>query len=86
VTADEIADPTVLDLGLSVNGVQRQRSNTRHLIVKIPDLIARASAVYALSPGDIIMTGTPDGVGEIVAGDTIHAWADGVGAMDVAVR
>lgn len=86
VTVDEITDPGVLDFGLRVNGVARQASNTRRLIVDIPDLIVRASAVYELYPGDIIMTGTPEGVGEVVAGDRIHVWIDRIGAMDVVVR
>jgi 2-keto-4-pentenoate hydratase/2-oxohepta-3-ene-1,7-dioic acid hydratase in catechol pathway len=86
VTADEIADPDMLDLSLTVDGEPRQKSNTRHLICDVRDLIVRASAVYALHPGDIIMTGTPDGVGEVWAGATIHAEIEGIGAMDVKVR
>ncbi len=86
VTADEIPDPGVLDLALKVDGESRQRSNTRHLIVKIPDLIRRASAVYELFPGDVILTGTPDGVGEIPAGCEIHAWIERIGDMKVRVR
>jgi 2-keto-4-pentenoate hydratase/2-oxohepta-3-ene-1,7-dioic acid hydratase in catechol pathway len=86
VTADEIPDPGSLDLALTVDGRPRQRSNTRHLIVKIPDLIRRASAVYELFPGDIIMTGTPDGVGEIPPGCEIHAWIERIGDMKVKVR
>ena len=86
VTADEIPDPGSLDLSLTVDGAPRQRSNTKHLIVDIPDLIRRASAVYALNPGDIIMTGTPDGVGEIPSGCEIHAWIERIGDMKVSVR
>jgi 2-keto-4-pentenoate hydratase/2-oxohepta-3-ene-1,7-dioic acid hydratase in catechol pathway len=86
VTADEIADPDALALSLTVDGEPRQASNTRHLICDVRDLIVRASAVYALHPGDIIMTGTPDGVGEVWPGATIHAEIEGIGAMDVKVR
>ena len=86
VTADEIPNPGSLDLSLTVDGAPRQRSNTKHLIVDIPDQIRRASAVYALYPGDIIMTGTPDGVGEIPSGCTIHAWIERIGDMQVKVR
>ncbi len=86
VTADEIADPGTLDLELRVNGELRQRSNTRHLIFDVPKLIAYASAAYTLYPGDLIMTGTPEGVGPVVAGDVIEAEIEGIGAMTVAVR
>lgn len=86
VTADEIPDSGALDLALTVDGHPRQRSNTRHLIVTIPDLIRRASAVYELFPGDIILTGTPDGVGEIPSGCEIHAWIERIGDMKVRVR
>ncbi len=85
VTADEIDGPDDLDLELSINGVRRQGSNTRELIVDVRDLIVRASAMYELFPGDIIMTGTPDGVGELAAGDVVHARIGKIGAMDVAV-
>ena len=63
VTADEIQDPHVLDLWLSVNGVMKQKSNTCHMLFKIPHLIADISAGMTLEPGDIIATGTPPGVG-----------------------
>jgi len=86
VTADEIADPMNLDLELTVNGELRQRSNTRHLIFDIPRLIEYASSFYTLYPGDLIMTGTPEGVGPVVAGDQIVARIDGIGSMTVAVR
>jgi 2-keto-4-pentenoate hydratase/2-oxohepta-3-ene-1,7-dioic acid hydratase in catechol pathway len=63
VTADEIGDPHTLDLWLSVNGVIKQKSNTRYMLFKIPHLIADISAGITLEPGDIIATGTPSGVG-----------------------
>jgi acylpyruvate hydrolase len=59
VTADEIPDPHHLDLSLTLNGVRRQQTNTRHLIFSIPFLIAYLSAVMTLEPGDVIATGTP---------------------------
>lgn len=71
VTADEIPDPQVLDLSLTVNGVTKQNSNTRHMLFKVDDLVADISAGIALEPGDIIATGTPDGVG---AGRTPQEW------------
>jgi 2-keto-4-pentenoate hydratase/2-oxohepta-3-ene-1,7-dioic acid hydratase in catechol pathway len=63
VTADEIPDPQALDLWLTVNGVEKQRSNTRHMLFKVDELIADISRVITLEPGDIIATGTPEGVG-----------------------
>ena len=63
VTADEVADPHNLNLWLKVNGKIKQQSNTRHMLFKIPDLIADISSAITLEPGDIIATGTPAGVG-----------------------
>lgn len=86
VTADELTDPGALDLELLVNGERRQRSNTRNLILGVPQLIELASSFYTLEPGDVIFTGTPDGVGPVVAGDTIRASIAGIGSMEVRVR
>ncbi|RDW16562.1 FAA hydrolase family protein [Oceanobacillus arenosus] len=63
VTADEISDPGNLSIRSFVNGVERQASNTSHLIFDIPFLIEFISNLITLNPGDIILTGTPDGVG-----------------------
>jgi 2-keto-4-pentenoate hydratase/2-oxohepta-3-ene-1,7-dioic acid hydratase in catechol pathway len=63
VTADEIADPHALDISMTIGGEVLQRSNTRNLIFKIPDLISFLSSVFTLEPGDIVSTGTPAGVG-----------------------
>jgi 2,4-diketo-3-deoxy-L-fuconate hydrolase len=86
VTADEVADAGQLDFELKVNGQSRQSSNTRHLIWGVQKLIAYASKAYTLYPGDIIMTGTPEGVAPVVGGDTMHAWIEGIGEMTVAVK
>jgi 2-keto-4-pentenoate hydratase/2-oxohepta-3-ene-1,7-dioic acid hydratase in catechol pathway len=86
VTADEIADPGALDLHIAVNGGERQRSNTRYLILGVRELIALASSFYALYPGDVIYTGTPEGVSPIEPGDHIVATIQSVGTMDVHVR
>jgi 2-keto-4-pentenoate hydratase/2-oxohepta-3-ene-1,7-dioic acid hydratase in catechol pathway len=86
VTADEIADPGNLDLKLLVNGEVRQHSNTRYLIFDIPRLIEYASSFYTLHPGDVIMTGTPEGVAAVQPGDTIRLEIERVGAMEVEVR
>ena len=85
VTADEIADPGVLDLSLAVNGEGRQDSNTRFLILSVAKLIELASSFYTLHPGDVILTGTPEGVSPIVPGDTVVATIQNIGSMSVAV-
>jgi acylpyruvate hydrolase len=59
VTADEVPDPHALELTLTLNGVERQHTNTRHFIFSIPYLVAYISTVMTLEPGDVIATGTP---------------------------
>jgi 2-keto-4-pentenoate hydratase/2-oxohepta-3-ene-1,7-dioic acid hydratase in catechol pathway len=86
VTADEIADPGDLDLEIAVNGEQRQKSNTSRLILGVPELIELASSFYTLYPGDVIFTGTPEGVSPIEAGDEIVATIEKIGTMRVRVR
>jgi 2-keto-4-pentenoate hydratase/2-oxohepta-3-ene-1,7-dioic acid hydratase in catechol pathway len=86
VTADEFGDPAAVDFELKVNGETRQRANTRDLIFDVPKLISYASHAYRLDPGDVIMTGTPQGVGPVEPGDVMDCWIDGIGAMQVAVR
>jgi len=86
VTADEIADPGDLDLEIAVNGDQRQKSNTSRLILGVPELIELASSFYTLYPGDVIFTGTPEGVSPIEAGDEIVATIEKIGTMRVRVR
>lgn len=85
VTADEVGDPAGLDLSLDVDDAPRQRANTRDLLLDVPELIAFASRFYTLEPGDILLTGTPEGVGPIHPGDTIHATIAGLGTMSVRV-
>jgi 2-keto-4-pentenoate hydratase/2-oxohepta-3-ene-1,7-dioic acid hydratase in catechol pathway len=85
-TADEVGSPDDLDLLLSVNGEQRQASNTRFLIKKVAELIEFASSFYTLYPGDVLMTGTPEGVAPIYPGDTIEATINRIGTMRVGVR
>jgi len=86
VTADEIADPDKLDFSIHVGEEERQNSNTDKLIFDCKKLIEYGSSFYTLYPGDVIMTGTPEGVGPVVPGDTMHCWCEGIGMMDVAVR
>lgn len=71
VTADEVADPHKLDISLTVNGETLQSANTSDLIFKIPALIEHLSSLTPLEAGDIISTGTPEGVG---LGRTPQRW------------
>ncbi|SEM44588.1 fumarylacetoacetate hydrolase family protein [Bradyrhizobium sp. OK095] len=88
VTADEIPDPHDLRLWLTKNGVMKQDSNTKYMIFDIPVLIADISSGMTLEPGDIIATGTPEGVGAgrspqewLWPGDVLEAGVDGVGVI-----
>lgn len=88
VTADEIPDPHDLRLWLTKNGVMKQDSNTKYMIFDIPALIADISSGMTLEPGDIIATGTPEGVGAGMSpqewlwpGDVVEAGVDGVGVI-----
>jgi fumarylpyruvate hydrolase len=68
-------------LSMNVNGSQRQSSDLSKLIWSIPELIADLSRFYHLQPGDLIFTGTPEGVGPLQAGDRIEGRIDGVGTI-----
>ncbi|QDL91290.1 fumarylacetoacetate hydrolase family protein [Paroceanicella profunda] len=88
VTADEIGDPQELDLWLTVNGVEKQRSNTRHMLFRIDTLVSDISSCMTLEPGDIIATGTPEGVGAgrdpqewLWPGDEIECGVQGIGTL-----
>lgn len=78
---DEIPDPHKLALRLTVNGEVRQESNTRDLIFKIPELIAALSRFITLEPGDLISTGTPEGISPIKPGDVMEAYVEGIGTL-----
>jgi 2-keto-4-pentenoate hydratase/2-oxohepta-3-ene-1,7-dioic acid hydratase in catechol pathway len=86
VTPDEVPDPANLNLRIAVNGEERQNSNTKFLILGVPELIEYASSFYTLYPGDIIMTGTPEGVSPIQPGDVVTACIERIGTMNVEVR
>lgn len=86
VSADEIPDPDNLEISLSINGELRQRANTRDMVFGVARLIEYASSFYTLHPGDLLYTGTPQGVGPIRPGDVIQAAGDGLGTMRISVR
>ena len=85
VTADELPDPGGLAMELSIGGETRQRANTSDLLIGVQGLIEFASRFYTLHPGDVIYTGTPEGVGPIAPGETLVARIEGIGEMRVAV-
>jgi 2-keto-4-pentenoate hydratase/2-oxohepta-3-ene-1,7-dioic acid hydratase in catechol pathway len=86
VTADEIPDPQNLDMFLNVNGVSRQKGNTRTMIFSVAKIISYVSRKMTLLPGDVVPTGTPPGVGSgfkppvfLKAGDEVHLGIQGLG-------
>jgi 2-keto-4-pentenoate hydratase/2-oxohepta-3-ene-1,7-dioic acid hydratase in catechol pathway len=88
VTRDEILDPQNLNLRLTVNGVEKQNSNTKFMLFDIKDLIHDLSTVFTLDTGDIIATGTPAGVGAgrspqefMWPGDVVEATVEGIGTI-----
>jgi 2-keto-4-pentenoate hydratase/2-oxohepta-3-ene-1,7-dioic acid hydratase in catechol pathway len=88
VTSDEIGDPKLLELSLSVNGQERQRARVEQMIFDIPSIIESLSAGLTLLPGDIIATGTPSGVGFAMTppqflhdGDEMLARIDHIGEL-----
>ena len=85
VTVDEFARPDDLELGCAINGEEVQKSRTRHLIISVPQLIAKLSAVLPLLPGDLIFTGTPAGVGALQPGDRVTGGVDGVATFEFVV-
>jgi 2-keto-4-pentenoate hydratase/2-oxohepta-3-ene-1,7-dioic acid hydratase in catechol pathway len=86
VPASRVSDPQDLRITLSVNGEPRQDGSTGLMIHRIPELISYLSSVFTLSPGDIILTGTPAGVGPIKSGDSVVAEISAVGKLTVSVR
>jgi len=93
VTADEIGDPSGLTIRLEVNGEERQRSNTAQLVFTVPFLVRFLSELVTLEPGDVILTGTPGGVGFarqprqfLKDGDLVRVEVDKIGFIENRVR
>lgn len=89
VTADEVPDPQALDLRCLVNGEVRQSNNTANMLHKIADQIAYLSKAFTLETGDLIATGTPEGVGVAMeppcflkSGDVVRCEVDGIGVIE----
>ena len=81
VTADEIKNPHALEITVTVNGEVRQQGNTSQMLFSIPKLIAYLSKQLALEPGDVIITGTPPGVGPLSVGDTVEVTIPEIGTL-----
>jgi fumarylpyruvate hydrolase len=85
VPAARIGHPQRGTIALSVNGARRQHGDLADLILPVPGIIAQISAIWALAPGDLIYTGTPDGVGAVKRGDVLTGSVEGVGEIEVAM-
>lgn len=85
-TADEIKDPHDLEIKLLLNGEVRQNVNSSEMDTKIPGIIAYASSVMRLMPGDVVITGAPPGVGEVHDGDVMEASISSIGPMTIRVK
>ncbi|HPP66588.1 MAG TPA: fumarylacetoacetate hydrolase family protein [bacterium] len=81
VTPDEINPEKGLDIQLRINGITKQTSNTNFMIFKIPDIIAAIAKYLTLYPGDIISTGTPEGISPINPGDTVECEIEKIGIL-----
>src|SRR6267143_442582 len=84
-TPDEVPDPGQLALRITVNGATRQDAHTSDLILSVAELIEWGSSFYTLHPGDVILTGTPQGVGPVRPGDVMVATIERIGTMRVEV-
>ena len=81
VPVGSVGDLQDLELTLTVNGEVRQRGNTRDMIFTVPELISFVTSFMTMEPGDILITGTPEGVSEIRPGDVVRAEIEGVGVV-----
>ncbi|KIH77908.1 2-keto-4-pentenoate hydratase/2-oxohepta-3-ene-1,7-dioic acid hydratase (catechol pathway) [Geoalkalibacter ferrihydriticus] len=80
-----VSDPHNLAVRLWVNGELRQDGHTSQMLHRIPNILAYLSRIFTLEEGDLILTGTPAGVGEVVAGDRLRAEIEQVGSLEVSV-
>ncbi len=85
VPAESIGSLDQLEFGLAVNGVERQRGTPSQMIWSVPELLAFLSKWFVLQAGDVVFTGTPEGVGPLANGDRIHAWLGDVVTLEVQV-
>jgi len=81
VDRDDVPDPMNLNLRTTVNGNETQHGNTRDMVFGIPTLIAYLSSFMTLGPGDVILTGTPDGIVDVKPGDVVITEVEGIGQL-----
>ena len=81
VLSDEIQEPVELDIEMRVNGEVRQKDNTRSMMFKIPKLISYISGYHTLFPGDVISTGTPEGMKPVFPGDVMEVYVEKIGIL-----
>jgi len=86
VPVSAVADPHNLNLRLSVNGALRQDGSSADMINRLPQIISHISSIFSLEPGDVILTGTPAGVGQVLTGDVMEAEINGVGRLTINVK
>ena len=86
VPAEQVGTPQDLPIRLSVNGELRQDGSTALMVHSIPAIVSYMSGIFTLEPGDVILTGTPAGVGPLKAGDRVVAEIPGVATLRVNVR
>ncbi len=86
VLKEKCINPNNLDISLKVNGNVRQSSNTKNMVFSVEEIIEFISSIMTLEPGDLIMTGTPEGVGEIHRGDVLEAELGGICFLKVDVK
>ncbi len=86
VPAEAVADPQDLAIRLTVNDEVRQDGHTADMMYPVATLIAYCSTIFTLQPGDLLYTGTPEGVGPLLAGDVLEASATGLPTLRVTVR
>ncbi len=84
-TKDEVPDPNNLRLSIKVNGETRQDSTTARMVYNVHKLIEYATSMYTLYPGDLIFSGTPEGVGPVKPGDVLTAEIERIGRFDIRV-
>ncbi|WP_274630310.1 fumarylacetoacetate hydrolase family protein [Arvimicrobium flavum] len=85
VPATAIGHPARGAIWLDVNGARRQTGDLAQMIWKVPEMISYLSGLFTLRPGDVILSGTPSGVGAVKRGDRLNAHVDGVGDFEVTV-
>jgi len=85
VPSKDVPDPHNMNIALRVNGQTRQQSNTGNMLFTLTEIISYVSSIFTLEPGDLIFTGTPEGVGRVVPGDRLEAVLQSVATLRVTI-